>query len=180
MLQFYKPAKTGRGSAASFQLASKDGAVFVQIVKQTDNPEEPFKNGQKVNIKLGVMELNAICDAIENKIEWSTVHKGEGYSTTINFAPYIVKEEHKGYGLKIYKKADGQEKADGFLIGFNFIESRRLIKWFDFAQEHIDLADYALDKAKAKEYVEKKAKEAVKPAPAPKVETPAETDEFVL
>lgn len=181
MLQFYKPNKSVKGSAASFSLNSKKGSVFVQIIKQTGYDEAKrlgsFKDGKQVSIQLNQIEIGAIIDVLEHQTEFKTVHKTEKFTTGINFTPYIKDGKQLGYGLSV-NRSEGENK-DSWLIGFNFHEAVVVREWLKFALEHIFTADYSADKKKAEEYLKKNEgkQEQKREEPTPKQEP---EDEIIL
>jgi len=170
-LEIYKPNKNMTGCGASFSFNSKEGDLFISMIKQVgwENGKGSFKGGDSTTFKLSQWEVGGIIDSIITNRPFETCHKSdEGKVTTwIKFNPYIVKdkdgnETQKGYGL-VVNKIKGDDKKS-FLLGFNFWEASTLVEYFRFSLTHIFSADYALDKQKAKERAEKKGTTAAKPA----------------
>lgn len=71
-LAFYKPNPSVKGCACSFSFNSKDGAVFLSLVKQTgwDNSSKTgaFKGGAQCNVKLNTNEIGGLIDTIATSI----------------------------------------------------------------------------------------------------------------
>jgi hypothetical protein len=184
-LEIYKPNKNITGSGASFSFNSKEGDLFVSMIKQVswENGKGSFKGGDSVTFKLNTWEIGGVLDSILTNRPFETCHKSsEGEVTTwIKFNPYFVKDENKediqkGYGL-IVNRVKGDDKKS-FLLGFNFWEASSLVEYFRFALQHIFAAIYAQDKADAKERAEKKG--TANKTTAPKVEVadePVDTGE---
>lgn len=125
-LAFYKPNSKNTGSAASFQIARKEGEepiFFVNIINQhswdaakrigsfAGSRKDPNKN---VSFKLGETELGEILHTINTGIGWSGYHKSPNGSTQIRFAAYKKKrgikegepesgEEYICYGFSVIK-----------------------------------------------------------------------------
>lgn len=163
-LQYFKPNKSIKGSAASFGLNSKKGSVFVSIIKQTSYNEERhvggFKEGKRANIQFGMFEIGSIINSIEKNVEFKTVHKSDKFTTNISFSPYLKDGKQLGFGLSIYRQ-DGEEK-ESFLIGFNFSELVVLREWLKFALQHCFTAIYSVDKKEAEDYQKRKEADASK------------------
>lgn len=147
MLQFFKAQKNGNGSAANFSFNSKDGAFYVEIVKQTgyDNAKNlgSFKGGAKLNSKLSLTEIGSFLNAIYNKQEFKSVHKTSDRTLTISFAPYFLKDsnEYKGFGLSLFVSKD-----EVCRIGFSPGELELLVEFFKFGLEKCFSSMYADDK----------------------------------
>lgn len=137
-LSFYKPNSANKGSAAQFQYGAKplDYGLYLSIVKQfswnneskrgsfSENSKDPSKNKK---IKLNATEASAICRIIELKSDkWSTVHRSESKTTSINFSPYVKDGNMLGFGMSVSEK-DGQS----FMIGLNNDEAYLLKKFLD-------------------------------------------------
>lgn len=177
-LQFYKPNKANKGYAASFSFAAKANgtkAIFAEFVKQNGWNQEGrggqgngiFKDGKKIVIKLSTTEAATIIDAIERREDTSQFfHTSEKGSTTINFKRYAgkVKEGNEWVTSKVptgyaFSVSAGATEADRFGITLTFGEAKELAIYLGFALEHLMSAVYAEEKAKAKEYFDKKDKE---------------------
>jgi len=160
MLQYYKPNKSVKGSAASFSLNSKKGNVFISVIKQVSYNEERhiggFKGGKQANIQLDQFEIGALIDCIDSGRNFKGIHKSDKFTTTISFSEYIKEDKHLGYGLSIYRQGDNPDDKDSWLIGFKFGEAVVLKKWLEFALTHIFTADYSVDKKKNDEYFKNK------------------------
>lgn len=145
MLAFYKPNKSVKGSLANFSFSSKGDkkGIFVEMVKQTGWDEKTakgsFKEGEKVNIKLSLIEAAAIIRAIEQNCsaaEKGFYHSSESGSAYINFTPYERGGSQVGFSLSVSKQEGSSDKKN-FYIGFDFNEARLLQEFLSFALEHI-------------------------------------------
>lgn len=186
-MQIYKANKSNKGCACSLSFNSKDGVLFIQLIKQVSYNEErhigSFSGGEKITIKSSITEIGNILDVLTRNVDYSTVHQSPNASTQIWFAPYNVEvngvKEQRGYGLRISQKTkDGQELK--FLMPFNFGEAATLRVYLNFVLNHIFAAEYAESKRKYQEKVaefESNAKVANKAkVPKPSVETPEQED----
>jgi hypothetical protein len=144
-IAFYKPNKSNRGFAASFQNSHQNDCVFATIIKQSSWNEETKIGGfaasredksASVTVKLNQVETAAILDCIERGRPYSSFHDGES-SKNINFVPWMskpVNEEDKqvqrgfSFSITIANKEDSSSK-NSFYIGFSFAEAR-LIREF--------------------------------------------------
>lgn len=137
-ISFYKPNTQNKGAAIQFQFGTKenDYGLYVSIIKQfswnteskrgsfSENSKNPIKNKK---IKLNNVEASAMCRVLMSDCEkWSTVHKNETKTTSINFSHYIKDNAKLGYGLSISEK-----NAESFMIGFNNDEGYLLKEFFN-------------------------------------------------
>lgn len=156
MLPFYKPTKSVKGSLANFSFNSKGEkkGIFIEMVKQTgwDNQSSTgsFKNGDKVNIKLSLIEAAALIRAIEQNTaaaEKGFYHSSAKGSATINFSPYVRDGKQIGFSLAISKQ-EGTSDRKNFLIGFDFNECQLLKEFLRFSLDHVFSGMYS-DQVKA-------------------------------
>lgn len=190
-LQLYKSNKSVKGCAAGFSFNSKDGAMFVSLVKQTGYDEArhigSFKDGAKINIKLGLSELGAMLDCFDSNREFSTVHATESYNTGIKLAPYITDKDgskvQRGFGLFINKSSKGENaNKESFLLTINFGEAKLISEYIKFVLDHCFSAIYSADQKEYKERQDKKNGTQEQP-PAPKKSIKSEkqkvTEEYI-
>lgn len=161
-MQIYKANKSNKGAACSISFNSKEGSLFIQLIKQTGYDEArhlgSFSGGEKVTIKSNITEVGNFLNVLNNNVEYSTVHKSKDATTQIWLAPYIVGEGEnkvqKGFGLRVSKKTnDGNESK--FLMPFNFGEAQTLKVYLDFFLRHVFSAEYAEQKKQFKDRQEK-------------------------
>lgn len=146
MLPFYKPTKRSTGSLVNFSFSSKGDkkGIFVEFVKQTSWDDKAgvasFKGGEKVNIKLSLVETAGILRAIEGNTSASLngkgfYHKSDSGSASISFSPYMREGEQVGFSFSVMKQESGEQKK--FAIGLDFNESTLLREFLKFALEHV-------------------------------------------
>lgn len=170
-MQIYKANKSNRGCAMSLSFNSKEGCLFIQLIKQVSYNEErhigSFSGGEKITIKSSVTEIGAFLDVFNRNVEYSTVHAGQnGDTTQIWLAPYLTgdgeQKVQKGFGLRISRKSQNGEEAK-FLMPINFSEAASIKVYLDFALRHIFSAEYAEEKRAFKEKLDKKTEQVVSP-----------------
>ena len=177
-LQFFKGNKSLKGGACSLSFNSKEGALFVSVIKQTGYDETrhlgSFSGGDQTTVKFNVPEIGAFLDVLNNNRDYSTFHKTKEGNTSINFKPYFVMEGdakvQKGFGLYIGKLGDDKKVSNSWLMPFNFGEAQVLKSYFDFVLRHIFSATYAEDKKKYQDRIDKlqSKKEITVPPPGEK------------
>lgn len=145
MLTFYKPNKSVKGSLANFSFNSKGEkkGIFIELVKQTAWDEASgsasFKNGEKVNVKLSLIEVGALIKAIERNeaaAEKGFYHSTQAGSALINFSPYSRDGAQIGFSLSVSKQ-EGRNEKKNFYIGFDFSECVLLREFLKFSLEHV-------------------------------------------
>lgn len=124
MIAIYKPNSKNTGSACNLNYDSKNGCIYIGMVKQVSwsNGKGSFaanaKNPEKtVNAKFNIFEIGNMIDSIRNNKEWKTYHKNEKGSLSITFAPYIKDGKQLGFGLRISKNEDKISFPIGFTSG---------------------------------------------------------------
>lgn len=156
MLPFFKPTKSVKGSLANFSFNSKGDkkGLFIEMVKQTgwnvQNSTGSFKDGDKVNIKLSLIEAAAIMRAIEQNTSASEkgfYHSSAKGSATISFTPYFRDTKQVGFSLAISKQ-EGTSDRKNFVIGFDFNEAYLIKEFLRFSLDHIFSGMYS-DEVKA-------------------------------
>lgn len=165
-MQLYKASKSNRGCACSMSFNSKEGSLFIQLIKQVSYNEErhigSFAGGEKIVIKSTIFEIGSFLDVLRRNVEYSTVHKSKDATTQIWFAPYFVGEgdqkTQRGYGLRVTKKTTDNKEVK-FLMPFNFGEAEVLKSYLDFVLRHIFSAEYAEEKKRFKERQSKKSEQ---------------------
>jgi len=133
MLQFYKPNAKNTGSACSFSYNKKDGALWVNFIKQASWNNET-KNGtfkgsgpdKKANSKFSVTELAGLVHAIETNGEYGNFHGTKERNTTFKFCPYIRDGSQIGYSFSLNQNNTQEGTKKSFIIWFNFAEGRML------------------------------------------------------
>ena len=149
MPQIYHPNKNNTGFACSFSQSDKDNLIYATLLKQSgwdphkkigvfkDSKNDPTKN---VSIKLEHVEIGAILDCIDKNRSFSTMHDGEKYIKSIQFAPWMnkvaegEKPTQKGYSfsITITNKEDSTSK-NSFYIGLTFAEARLIREFLIFS-----------------------------------------------
>lgn len=156
-LNFFKPNKSVKGALASFSFNSKDGALYIQLVRQTTYDEKRhiggFKDGAKLNTKFNAMEIGGLLRSLKELKEAKFIHTTPESKTNITFGPYNKKDsdELAGFGMRIYK---GEES---FSVPFSLDEAYLLEEYLKYVLTHFFDAIYSEDKKRAAEYAEKKA-----------------------
>jgi len=131
MPQFYKGNSTLKGHGVSFSSNPKEKCIFVQMVKQSDwNQERHLGSfaGPKITVKLNLSEIGELLDMFRNNRSYSKPHSN---GVQVRFAPYIVGEEQKGYGITISKKED--ENTTTWLGSFNFADKEVIVEYLSYA-----------------------------------------------
>lgn len=174
-LQFYKPNKFKTGSAGSFTINSKGGAIYAEIVKQltwddktetaTFYDKEKKEKGPNVKIQLDRDEIGGLIYSLLTKGEFKAYHESETQTTQIEFKQYQKYNKQTreyegpflGWGLTVSRKSkEDNGKAESHKLPFTYGEAMVLLEYFRFALEKIFSAIYAEDKQKALEFQEKR------------------------
>lgn len=130
MPQFYKGNSSLKGHGVSFSSNPKEKCIFLQMVKQSDwNPEKHLGSyaGPKITVKLSLSEIGELLDMFNNNRSYSKPHSN---GVQVRFAPYMVGEEQKGYGIAISKKEGDQ--TTNWLGSFNFAEKEIVITYLNY------------------------------------------------
>ncbi len=160
--QFFSPNSKISGGAAFFSFNSKDGAIYVKLLKQIANNQNKkgnFDGANPINVKLGQDEAADIIRAIRTNSESKFFHQFEANKTSGSFKFYTIpaKDQYpakSGFGLSVKKNSDGKDAE--IKVGFNLGSAERLSLWLQNALTHIFQAEYSQDIKEAKEYAEKK------------------------
>lgn len=173
-LTIFSGNKTGTGGAMFVTFASKDQAVYLKIVKQTEWNEKTskpsFAGGAIVNIKLSMDEVGDYIHAVAGHTACKFYHEFNKEVTSGNFSywskDYTGKDgkpaKSEGFGLSI-KKGEIQAK-----IGFSLGAAEKFSQYLQFALNHMFSAIYAQDKKEFEEYLKKKEGEKVTAPPVRK------------
>ena len=172
--QFYSPNSKISGGAAFFTFNSKDGAIYIKLLKQiANNPNKVgnFDGKNPLNIKLSQDEAADIIRAIRVNGESKFYHKFDGNTSSGSFKFYTIEAKgeypaRSGYGLSVKKSQDGKDIE--VKVGFTMGSAERLSLFLKNALTHIFDAEYSQDLKDAKEYrdknpINKGGEEAAKP-----------------
>lgn len=162
--QFYSPNSKISGGAAFFSFNSKEGCVYIKLLKQiANNPSHKgnFDGANPVNIKLSQDEAADIIRAVRTNGESKFFHKFDTSTTSGSFKYYTIPAKDtfptkSGFGLSVKKSQDGKEIE--IKCGFSLGSAERLSLWLNNALTHCFDAEYSQDLKDAKEYQDKKKK----------------------
>lgn len=181
--QFYSPNAKISGGALFASFNSKDGAVYLKLLKQVANNVNKvgnFDGKNPINVKLSQDEAADIIRAIRTNSQSSFYHKFNDEVSTGKFNYYEIDgkdkdgnpTKRKGFGLTV-KKNDIEVK-----VGFTLGSAERLSIFLNNALTHIMDAEYSQDLKDAKEYQDKKSKNTLKEEYIPKeVKTEVKTED---
>lgn len=156
-MQFYKPNSKNSGHAVGFSFNSKDGALYVEFVKQTSWDAElkrgAFKGGAKFNIKLNDIEIGSILNCIERGKAAKLFHQAEKGSTSIALDTFpLVKDgeaarARDGFTISVNPRSTGEgDVPQKFGFWFNSAEERVLKEYLQFVLEKFFSAEYSAEK----------------------------------
>lgn len=141
-LSFYKPNKTGSGSAVQFDLNASKQSVFVEISHQ--NGERSFDWANKITFKLSLMELGKLLSVLKGRAPQVQLYhdpsKGDyALAKEMKNATLALSRSDYGYFLKIT-----QQGQDGKLntIQTNFTEDEGIILEVVFAKAVTEIAGW--------------------------------------
>jgi hypothetical protein len=160
--QFYSPNSKITGGAAFFSFNSKDGSVYVKLLKQVANNANKkgnFDGANPINIKLSQDEAADIIRAIRTSGEAKFFHKFDASTTSGSFRHYTIPNTtpvKSGFGLSVKKNSEGKDIE--VKVGFTLASAERLSLYLNNALTHIFDAEYSADLKEAKEYRDKKTK----------------------
>lgn len=159
-LSFFAGNKSNTGGAAYVSFNSKEEAVFIKIVKQTEwnttTNHAVFKGGQTINFKLTLDEVGGLIETIRNRGKIAFFHSFDKNTTTGNFNYFEIpskepnRDPRRGFGLSL--KNNGVDYKVAFTLG----SAENLMEYLKFALTHCYSAIYAIDIKDAKEYLAKK------------------------
>lgn len=167
--QFYSPNAKISGGAAFFSFNSKDGCVYLKLLKQiANNPDRKgnFDGANPVNIKLSQDEVADIIRAVRTNSESKFFHKFDATTASGSFKYYTIPAKDafpakNGYGLSVKKNQEGKDFE--IKCGFTLASAERLSLWLQNALTHIFDAEYSQDLKDFKERQEKKKSEPIAP-----------------
>jgi len=147
-LNFFKNREEDTtGAMMSLSFNSKDKCLFITGKKQKkiDFEEKAFENSLPVIFRLNLEEIGEFISALSNKEEMN-VERVANDGIDKKFRLYW---SEKGAIFKFYYESGGKRLI--FFIGFKKSEIPILLKYADFALEHIFSAIYSSDKKAATE-----------------------------
>lgn len=162
MPQFYKGNSSLKGHGVSFSSNPKEKCVFLQMVKQSDwNAEKHIGSfaGEKITVKLNLSEIGELLDMFNNNRSYSKPHSN---GVQIRFAPYIVNETQKGFGISISKKEG--DVSTTWLGSFNFADKEVLVGYLNYVLRMIFNAEETEMRKQYKERQEQLPKQTPKVA----------------
>jgi hypothetical protein len=161
---FFSPNAKVNGGAVFASWNSKDGSVYLKLLKQiANNPDKKgnFDGANPIHIKLTQDEAADIIRTIRTDGESKFYHTFDDKVTTGSFKYYQIpplKEGDRirsGFGLTVKKTVNGQTTE--VKIGFTLGSAERFSLFLKNALNHIFDAEYSEDMRKAKEYAANKA-----------------------
>lgn len=165
--QYYSPNKALSGGALFASFNSKDGCVYLKILKQiANNPDKKgnFDGKIPINIKLSQDEVADVIRAVRTNSVAAFYHKFDKTVTTGSFKYYEIppqKEGDKprsGYGFTVKKTIEGNNPVE-VKVGFTLASAERLSLFLENALTHIFDAEYSQDLKDFKEYQKKNDKQ---------------------
>ncbi len=159
---FFSPNSRISGGAAFFTFNSKDGAVYVKLLKQIANNSDKknnFDGKNPINVKLSQDEAADIIRAVRTNSESKFYHQFDSAKTSGSFKFYTIPAKDSfpaksGFGLSVKKSQESGEQE--IKCGFTLASAERLSLWLHNALTHIFDAEYSQDIKDAKEYQDKK------------------------
>lgn len=160
---YYSPNAKITGGALFASFNSKDGSVYLKLLKQiANNPDKKgnFDGQNPIHVKLSQDEIADIIRVVRTSSQSSFFHKFKDDTTTGRFNYYEIdgkdKEgkptKRKGFGLSV-KKNDVEIK-----VNFGLGSAERLSLFLQNSLTHIFNAEYSQDLKEAKEYRDKQDK----------------------
>jgi len=175
---FYSPNAKISGGALFASFNSKDGAIYLKLLKQiANNPDKKgnFDGKNPLNIKLSQDEAADIIRAIRLNGEAKFFHKFNNDSTSGVFKYYTIKStdpkfpDRHGFGLSVKRTGGITQEVK---IGFTLASAERFSLFLQNALVHIFDAEYSQD---LKDYKESQAKK----QSTPKEEKTSEIEESI-
>lgn len=115
---FYKPTKSGKGAAAQFKLTVPKDSVFVEAANQdSSSPDaKKFLWDDKVNIKLGMTDLEKLIYGLGTKNDIELFHQSTSGTSTVKLKNQ-ADSKYGGFYITLTSKAkDGDLKKVGLPI----------------------------------------------------------------
>ena len=159
---YFSPNQKITGGAAFFSFNSKEGSVYIKLLKQiamNADKKGNFDGGNPINIKLGQDEIADIIRAVRQNGESKFFHSFNETKTSGSFKFYTIPAKDSfpaksGFGLSVKKSQNGNEIE--IKVGFTLASAERLSLYLKNALTHIFDAEYSQDIKDAKEYQDKK------------------------
>jgi hypothetical protein len=159
---FFSPNQKITGGALFATFNSKDGSVYLKLLKQIAmNPDKKgnFDGKNPLNIKLGQDEVADLIRAVRVQGESKFFHQFKEAKTSGSFKFYTIPAKDNfpaksGFGLSV-TKTEGDNKTE-IKVGFNAGSAERFSLFLQHALTHIFDAEYSQDLKNAKEYLAKK------------------------
>jgi hypothetical protein len=111
---FYKPRKTGNGSAMQFDLNAKKESVFLEAARQAE--AKRFDWGNKMIFKLAPVDLSKLLVVLEDKKPSIELFHDPGKSRFVSESPVqnaslSINKSDYGYYLKLTQKTSSGLKT---------------------------------------------------------------------
>jgi hypothetical protein len=161
--QYYSPNAKLTGGCLFASFNSKDGAVYLKLLKQVaNNPDKKgnFDGKNPLNIKLSQDEAADMIRAVRTNGEAKFYHKFDQTVTSGGFKYWVVKSteqgkpDRQGFGLSV-KRGETEIK-----VSFTLGSAERFSLFLQNALTHFFDAEYSQD---LKDYKESQAKKAANP-----------------
>lgn len=141
-LSFYKPNRSGAGSAVQFDLNAEKQSVFVEISRQSG--EKTFDWANKITFKLSLMELGKLLSVLRGKVPQIQLYHDPSKGD------YAVAKETKNATLALSKSDYGfffkitQQSQDGKLnsIQTSFTDDEAIILETVFTKAITEIAGW--------------------------------------
>ncbi len=147
MQTFFSPNTKVTGCVGNFSFNSKEGSLYITLVKQTgwnaESRNGVFKGGAKLTVKFNRGEIGGFINAIRTRGEYSFYHNFGNPPTTGSLKHY-VQESEKGKRTGFVLNVNNGEKK--YTLGLSTGEAEALMEYLRFALDHIFSADYSADK----------------------------------
>lgn len=174
-MNLYKPNSKNAGHAIGLNFNSKEGRLFVQLIKQVGWDDSTktgtFKGGKFFNVTFNAHEIGAALNCIESSIAAKLFHKTDKGATSIEWAPFARKDtpdKRDGVTLSVSPRAtEANKEPVKFGFWFNESEARLLKEYLRFVLSHFFTAEYSADKQRREEAFAKKKAEGVADASQP-------------
>jgi len=185
--QYYSSNSKITGGAMFASFNSKDGCVYIKLLKQiANNPSKVgnFDGKNPLNIKLGQDEVADIIRAVRTNGESKFYHKFDQTVTSGAFKYYTIKStepgkpDRQGFGISVKRTGETSQEVK---VGFTLGSAERFSLWLQNALVHIFDAEYSQDLKNYKDSQDKKkpaksAKSSPQQENLRKEEFPSETD----
>ncbi len=168
--QYYSPNGKITGGALFASFNSKEGSVYLKLLKQiANNPDKKgnFDGKNPINIKLGQDEAADMIRAVRVNGESKFFHQFKETKTTGNFKFYTCPAKdnlpaRSGFGLSV-KKTVGEVTTE-IKVGFTLGSAERFSLFLQNALVHTFNAEYSQDLKNAKEFSKNKENTTSEPA----------------